>query len=100
LNPIRITLNPGNRVFFMSYSMYILYSKTSDRFYIGHTGDVLEERIRKHNSNHGGFTGRSTDWKLVYKEVFATKLMSFKREMEIKAWKSRKRIEALIKPGE
>jgi len=80
----------------MPYLLYILYSKSSDRYYIGHTGDVLEERIRKHNSHHGGFTGRSADWKLVYKEVFATKQMALKRETEIKAWKSRKRIEMLI----
>ena len=84
----------------MPYLMYILYSKSSDRYYIGHTADVLEERISKHNSHQGGFTGRSTDWKLVYKEEFATKQMALEREMEIKVWKSRKRIETLIKLGE
>ena len=80
----------------MSYFIYILYSESSDKYYVGHTGDILEERIRKHNSNHTGFTGRSNDWKLVYKELSPNKAAALKREMEIKSWKSRKRIESLI----
>jgi putative endonuclease len=28
--------------------------------------DDLEERIRKHNSNHKGFTGIVNDWGLTY----------------------------------
>ena len=80
----------------MSYFVYILYSESSDKYYVGHTGDILDERIRKHNSNHTGFTGRSNDWKLVYKELCPNKAAALKRELEIKSWKSRKRIESLI----
>ena len=80
----------------MSHFVYILYSVSLDKFYIGSTSNTLEERIRKHNSNHSGFTGKSNDWKLVYKESFSDKLMAMKRERELKAWKSRKRIELLI----
>ena len=80
----------------MPHFTYILYSVSLDKYYIGTTSDILEERIRKHNSNHSGFTGKSNDWKLIYKEDFSDKLLAMKREREIKAWKSRKRIEALI----
>ena len=80
----------------MSHFVYILYSVSLDKYYIGSTSDKLEERIRKHNSNHSGFTGKSNDWKLVYKESLSDKLMAMKREREIKAWKSRKRVENLI----
>jgi putative endonuclease len=80
----------------MPHFTYILYSVSLDKYYIGSTSDSLEERIRKHNSNHSGFTGKSNDWKLVYKEDFSDKLMAMEREREIKAWKSRKRIEGLI----
>ena len=83
-------------VFFMAYFTYIIYSESCNKFYIGSTSDPLEERIRKHNSNHSGFTARANDWYLVYKEEFATKTMALKREIEIKGWKSRKRIEILI----
>jgi len=80
----------------MPYLTYILYSPSQDKFYIGSTADLMEERIRRHNSNHSGFTGRTNDWHLVYKEEFTDKSMALKREKEIKAWKSKKRIKALI----
>ncbi|WP_333908728.1 GIY-YIG nuclease family protein [Marinigracilibium pacificum] len=41
----------------MKYHSYILYSRILDKYYVGHTGDLLTERLRKHNSNHKGFTG-------------------------------------------
>ena len=81
----------------MEFHVYILYSTSRDKFYIGHTGDVLEERLRKHNSNHKGFTGRKKDWQIVYTEVFESKQRAYTREREIKGSKSRKRIEQLIK---
>ncbi|HEY1046125.1 MAG TPA: GIY-YIG nuclease family protein [Bacteroidia bacterium] len=75
---------------------YILYSEERGRFYIGHTCDEMSERLRKHNSNHKGFTGRVEDWQLVYQEQFSSKEEALHRELEIKKWKSRKRILALI----
>ncbi|MBK9193180.1 MAG: GIY-YIG nuclease family protein [Crocinitomicaceae bacterium] len=44
------------------------FSKSKNKFYIGSTGDELQERIRKHNSNHPGFTGGTGDWELEYIE--------------------------------
>ena len=43
------------------YYFYILFSEFLDSFYIGHTNN-LYARLRKHNSNHKGFTGRANDW--------------------------------------
>jgi putative endonuclease len=56
----------------------------------------MDERLRKHNSNHKGFTGNSTDWKLVYKEEFEDKNSAYARERQIKSMKSRKKIIELI----
>ena len=81
------------------FHLYILYSSTRDRFYIGYTGEQIEERLRKHNSNHSGFTGSVNDWIVVYTEAFAEKSLAAKREREVKAWKSRTRIEKLIGRG-
>jgi putative endonuclease len=78
------------------FTFYILYSQSRNRYYIGHTGDSTEERIRKHNSNHRGFTGHSGDWQLVYKESFPTKEAAYARERKVKRWKSRAMIEILI----
>jgi putative endonuclease len=75
---------------------YILYSSSLDKFYVGHTGDEIKERVRRHNSNHKGFTGGIGDWQLVHSEFFLTKKQAYKREREVKAWKSRKMIQKLI----
>ena len=55
------------------YFCYILYSKSLDRYYIGHTGENLDERLRKHLSNHNGFTARAKDWSVVYLKLFRIK---------------------------
>jgi len=75
---------------------YILYSESANQYYVGCTGDDINERIRRHNSQHKGFTGKTHDWKLVYTEQYADKHEAFAREREVKSWKSRKKIEALI----
>ncbi|CAA9203262.1 hypothetical protein FLA105534_04530 [Flavobacterium bizetiae] len=41
---------------------YILYSKTLNQYYLGHTSEGLDERLRKHLSNHSGFTGKAKGW--------------------------------------
>ncbi|MBL7870279.1 MAG: GIY-YIG nuclease family protein, partial [Cyclobacteriaceae bacterium] len=52
----------------MNALFYILFSSTAGKFYIGHTTEPIEERLRKHNSNHKGFTGKFQDWKIVFIE--------------------------------
>ena len=80
----------------MQYTVYILFSLHRNKYYVGFTGDTLDERVRKHNSNHEGFTGHIGDWELVYFELFDTKDEAMTREKQIKNWKSRKMIEKLI----
>ena len=52
--------------------------------------------MRKHNSKHHGYTGKTGDWKVVSNESFATKAEAYAREREIKSWKKRQKIEELI----
>ena len=78
------------------YHLYILYSTILDRFYIGHTGETLEERLRKHLSNHAGFTSKAKDWVVVHSEIYETKAEAYKRERQIKSWKSKKKIREMI----
>ncbi len=80
----------------MEYYCYILYSALLDKYYVGYTGGDVSERIRKHLSNHTGFTSKAKDWILVYKEAFKEKSLAQKRESAIKSKKSRKFIEKLI----
>ena len=81
----------------MLYTVYILYSTVKDKYYIGFTGDDINERLRKHNSNHKGFTGSVADWKLMFGEVYYSKQEAMQREKQIKNWKSRKMIEKLLR---
>ena len=78
------------------FYFYILYSKSLDKYYLGHTSEPLEERLRKHLSNHSGFTSKAKDWEIVYSEKFDDKSSAYKRELEVKKWKSKTRIEKLI----
>jgi len=70
-----------------------------DKYYVGYTCDDISERIRRHNSNHKGFTGISPDWNLVYTEFYEEKKLAYARERQVKAWKSRKMIEKIISQG-
>jgi putative endonuclease len=75
------------------FKVYILYSGSLDKYYVGFTGDELSSRLQKHNSNHKGFTGGKGDWEVKYHKEYITKADASKREREIKGWKSRKMIE-------
>jgi putative endonuclease len=79
------------------FKFYILYSEGADKFYIGHTGDDIEERLRKHNSNHSGFTGKYNDWRVMYQESHLRKSEAYQRESEVEAWKSSDRVRAFLK---
>ncbi len=83
----------------MEFIVYILFSQTKNRFYIGFTSN-LEERIIRHNQKSKGFTGNTNDWKVVYTENYISKEEAHKRELQIKSWKSRIKIQELISNNE
>jgi len=77
------------------YFVYIIYSLSKDRYYVGQTQD-LEKRLADHHSSRSKFTKQTKDWVLVYFEEFVTRSEAVKRELEIKSKKGRKYIEYLI----
>ncbi|HEY4786457.1 MAG TPA: GIY-YIG nuclease family protein [Bacteroidales bacterium] len=79
----------------MPYYVYILYSQSTDHYYVGHTND-LRQRIDQHNAGRTPSTKTGRPWTLVYKETYPDKSSAFRRELEIKNKKSRKYIEQLI----
>jgi putative endonuclease len=85
---------------FMPATFYILFSRSADKYYIGHTTEPIEERIRKHNTNHGGFTGKYRDWILSYSEEFPSKELAYAREREVKSWKSKQKVRGLLRSSE
>jgi putative endonuclease len=77
------------------YTLYILHSKTVNRYYVGYTNDVIR-RLTEHNRIKGKFTDTGIPWILVYSECFSTKKEAMEREKYIKGRKSRKFIIELI----
>ena len=78
----------------MAHFVYILHSTSRNRFYIGASSQP-EERLKKHNHHHKGFTGGTNDWSIVYLQEFQNKADALAREKEIKSWKSAQRIRQL-----
>lgn len=79
---------------FMFYT-YILYSSLKDKYYIG-ASENLEERLKKHNNKNKGFTNQTNDWKIAFRKKFDTKAEALAFEKQIKAWKSKIKIQKLI----
>ena len=79
----------------MQAFLYILFSKTLNKYYVGSTPD-LDRRIAEHNRGKEKFTKTGMPWILVYKEVFEELKQARQRESFIKKMKSRTYIERLI----
>jgi putative endonuclease len=78
------------------YYIYIIYSASKDRYYIGHT-QYLEQRLIQHNAGRTPSTKYFRPWVLVYEEEFDNKSEASILELKIKSKKSRIYIEELIK---
>ena len=79
----------------MSFTVYIIYSKAIDQFYVGHTENIID-RLFRHNNSGSKATKKANDWVLVYQEQIETRTEAYNREIEIKKKKSRKYIEQLV----
>ena len=79
----------------MAYYVYIIYSKSLNKFYIGSTQD-LEDRLKQHNAGRSRYTKPGIPWVIVYKETYQSRTSAYNREKEIKARKSREYIQDLI----
>lgn len=82
--------------YFMEYYLYILYSKSGDRFYKG-SSDNPHRRLTYHNTIEKGFTSRYRPWELVFIKKYPDKRTAREAEQKVKKWKSRLMIEKLIR---
>ena len=78
------------------FIVYILKSTIFNRYYIGHTSN-LSKRIEDHNSGKTRSTKAYKPWELIYSEKFDSKSEAFKREMQIKSYKSGSAFQKLLK---
>jgi putative endonuclease len=79
----------------MNFYIYIIYSSSKDKYYVGYTHD-LDLRLIHHNDGWTKSTKSGIPWTLVYSEKYNSRSDAMKREKEIKHMKSRKYIESLI----
>jgi len=79
----------------MPHLVYILFSQSRDRYYIGSCTDV-EQRLIRHNAGATLSTKSGRPWKVVYFETHSTKTEALKRENYLKRLKSRVYLETLI----
>ena len=77
------------------YTVYILHSKTFDRYYVGYTNN-LARRLSEHNRIKRKFTDAGIPWIVVYTEIFMSKKDAMNREKFIKLKKSKKFITILV----
>ena len=82
------------------FHLYILYSDTYDKYYIGQTND-LDRRIEEHNEQEKNtFTAKYRPWKIVMSfEVGESLGVARKIENHIKKQKSRNYIEDILERG-
>ena len=79
------------------FSLYILYSNSSDKYYVGYTDDVFR-RLKEHNfSEHLTYTSKHRPWILRKSIVIGSERNEAMRfEKAIKKCKSRKVIERIL----
>jgi putative endonuclease len=80
----------------MHYTVYILYSKSYKKTYVGFTSN-LEERFKSHNElGVRGWTTRFRPWILVYTEEYESKPEAMGREKYYKTGKGREQIKKIL----
>ena len=83
------------------FTVYAIYSKSSEKIYIGQTIDIAD-RIKQHNSKSDDHVGKFTaqnkgPWVAIYKEEFTTRSEALKRERQLKSFRGREFVRSLIK---
>jgi len=76
------------------FSVYVLRSKTTGRFYTGSTSN-LPARIEQHNTDASRSTKHHGPWELVHHEDFQTRSAAMCRERELKTGKGRDELKRL-----
>jgi len=63
--------------------VYILYSRSLNRYYIGHSSN-LEDRLERHNRGRSKYTKGGKPWELIWVMVCDTRSEAMKLERKIK----------------
>jgi len=79
------------------FTVYVLYSQSHNKIYIGQTEDI-ERRLFEHNNGLlSGYTKRYIPWETIYTEEYPSRSDALKREKQMKSQKGREFIWSIIK---
>jgi putative endonuclease len=82
------------------FVVYLLYSVTSDKIYIGYTSNLIA-RFHSHNKfATKGYTVKFRPWEVAYLEVFQTKKDAMRREKELKSSQGRMFLKTVLQNSE
>ena len=80
------------------FTVYVLYSRSFDKIYIGYTSD-LKERFLSHNElGTKGWTIPYRPWEIIYTETCESKKAAMKREKALKTGGGRRFLRKEILP--
>ena len=79
------------------FSVYVLYSESYNKIYIGQTIDLSRRLVEHNNGTFAGYTKKFIPWKIIYTEVYGTRSEAFAREKQLKSQKGREFVWKLIK---
>ncbi|MCC6691492.1 MAG: GIY-YIG nuclease family protein [Bacteroidia bacterium] len=81
----------------MGYYIYILYSSTSNIYYVGHSENPQRRLMEHNNPQRKKFTSKHLPWQMkTYFEIASDRGTAMKAERIIKRKKTRKYIESLF----
>jgi putative endonuclease len=77
------------------YTVYIIQNQETRRYYVGYTKNI-KERLQHHNSKRNLSTRSDGEWVTVHTESFDNKIDAWKRERQIKKYKSGEAFKKLV----
>ena len=79
------------------YHVYVIYNKTSNKYYIGQTDDIKRRLIKHNNHTFKSYTSRFPgEWELIHEELVTTRSEALKREKGLKSGRGREFIKTII----
>ena len=79
----------------MKYYVYILFSLSIRKYYIGQTKDV-KERLNRHNSGREKYTTKGKPWQLEFYSWCDSRAEAMQLERKLKNLRSQERIKKFI----
>ena len=82
------------------FNVYVLYSESYKKIYIGFTSDIQNRLIAHNHPSNKGWTKKFQPWKIIYQETYENKSEALTREKQLKSAKGREFIKTFIPKNE